>query len=285
VASVCATMLAAPLLDSTHLANAGTVPCGVSTVVGPNGASWHCSFDDEFSGPGLDGSKWYVQTTYGSGFTDGTSCFTNNKHNVSVANGVLTLTVYKTPAPFTCQSPAGAFTTQYAAGEVATLGRFSQTYGRFSINAAFPATAQQGLQSSLWLYPVDGTKYGTWPRSGEIDIAEEYSRYNDRAIPYVHYAPAAPDPYVTNTMCLIADVSAFHTYTVDWTPTTIRISFDGQQCLSDRWNPQAPLVAPQPFDSPFMVALTAAIGSGGNALTSTTPFPQATKINWVRVWG
>lgn len=143
----------------------------------------------------------------------------------------------------------------------------------------------KGLQEALWLWPDDASKYGAWPRSGEIDIAEVYSQYADRAIPTVHYVPLTTDPNTTNYQCLIRDIGQFHRYAVEWTTQAITISYDGQTCISDTWVPMLPLLKPQPFDQPFMVALTQALGIGSNAFDpATTPLPATTQIDYVRVW-
>ena len=61
--------------------------------------------------------------------------------------------------------------------------------------------------------------------------------------------------------------------------------FDGQTCLVDSWDPADPLVKPQPFDQPFMVALTQFLGVQGNAFDpATTPLPATTNVDYVRVW-
>jgi hypothetical protein len=45
------------------------------------------------------------------------------------------------------------------------------------------------------------------------------------------------------------------------------------------------LVKPQPFDQPFFVALTQALGQNGNAFDpNTTPLPATTQVDHVRVW-
>ncbi len=86
-----------------------------------------------------------------------------------------------------------------------------------------------------------------YPASGEIDVAELFSAYPDRAVPYIHYNSAGTDPNVTNTNCLISDPSSFHTYALEWTPTSIKVIYDGRTCLIDYWNPAWPLTAPQPL--------------------------------------
>ena len=156
----------------------------------------------------------------------------HSPNNVSVSNGALNLTARRESGTFQCQYPGGSYETRYTSGMVSTYGRFSQTFGRFEIRAKFPAAKVAGLQSALWMWPVDPNKYGAWPGSGEIDIAEFYSQYPDRVIPYLHYDSAPSDTTLTNNYCMISDVSAFHSYVAEWTPTAITIKYDGQTCMS-----------------------------------------------------
>jgi beta-glucanase (GH16 family) len=247
--------------------------------------TWVPTFDEEFNGTSLDTTKWKAQVTASSAFHNGPECYVNSPNNISVANGVLSLTVRKESAPFVCKSPAGNWTTQYTGASVTSAGLFSQAFGKFEVRAAFPAATVKGLQASLWLWPDNVMKYGSvWPMSGEIDIAEWYSAYANRAIPYIHYVPARVDYKVTNNYCTIKNISAFHSYVVIWTPTTITITFDGRTCVNDSWNPLN-LVKPAPFDQPFFVNLTQALGITTNAFNaSTTPLPATTQVDYVRVW-
>jgi beta-glucanase (GH16 family) len=283
-------LAAAALLSAAFLARpsyAATAPsCGSTAIAKSTGGTWQCTFGDDFTGRKVDGQKWLPQRTDTSGYTDGkSSCFVDSPNNISVSNGELRLTSRKEAAPFNCTDPYGDYTTQYTSGMVSTWGLFSQAYGRFEVRARAWSAAVRGLQSALWLWPQDASKFGAWPTSGEIDIAEMYSNWADRAIPYVHYVPAAPDPNVTNTNCMITNLATWHTYAVEWTPSSITVLYDGQTCLVDRWNPAAPLTAPEPFNQPFIIALTQALGFGGNAFDpATTPLPATTEIDYVRAW-
>ncbi|MGN6608611.1 MAG: glycoside hydrolase family 16 protein [Jatrophihabitans sp.] len=257
--------------------------CGGTVLVKADGTPWTCSFDDEFDGTALDRHKWLVQTTSSYGYHSGAECFVDSPSNVSVSNGVLNLTARRVSQPFTCPAPGLPYTTQYTSGMVDTAGLFAQAYGRFEFRAKVPAAAVAGLQTSLWLYPVNGTKYGSWPASGEIDVAETYSQYPNLAVPYIHYNSLLGDPNATNTNCTI-DAGQFHTYTLVWTTQTLTVSIDGQTCVSDNWNPFL-LAKPAPFDQPFMVLLTQALGIGTNAFDpATTPLPATTQVDYVRVW-
>jgi beta-glucanase (GH16 family) len=229
-----------------------------------------------------------VQQTANSGYTTGagaaTACYVDSPNNVSVSNGELHLTVRKEAAPFSCPYPGGSFTTQYTAGMVTSDNLFSQTYGAFEVRAELPPAIVAGLQETFWLWPTNAQKYGTaWPSSGEIDFAEFYSQYPTFDIPVIHYKAAAADPNVTND-CVINPLS-FNTYDVEWTPNAITVLYNGAVCLVDHPNPASPLKSPQPFDQPFFVALTQALGFGTNALQQTfTPLPATTLVDWVRVW-
>lgn len=260
--------------------------CG-ATIYKDAGTPWKCTFADEFSGRSLDSSKWMAQTTASNGFHTGVDCVVDSSNNIAVANGTVRLTVRKEKSPFTCKSPYGDFTTQYTAGGIMTWGRFAQTYGRFEFRVKFPDTKVAGVQTALWMYPTEHN-YGAWPASGEIDVAEYYSVYPDRAIPYLHYNTdstiASGVSEVTNWGCTMDNPSAFHTYVAEWTVTGIKISFDGNVCTDHAWNPSAPLTAPQPFDKPFAIIMSQVLGVGNNAPTDSTPLPATTEVDWVHVW-
>jgi beta-glucanase (GH16 family) len=258
--------------------------CGTA-VYKADGTAWTCTFDDDFSGTALDTAKWTPLKTTDFGFHSGAECFVNSPNNISVGNGVLSLTARKEAGTIDCSTPSKPFTTQYTSGMVTTTGKFSQTYGRFAISASFPAATVAGLQSMLWMWPQN---LATTNLAGEIDIAEEYSLYPDRAVPTLHYAydSATVDPttntnVVTNNYCVVGDVHAFHEYALEWTPTTMTITYDGRACLVDNFAPSGT----SPFDQPYYLLLTQALGIGRNAFTDgVTPLPATTQIDWVRAW-
>ena len=257
---------------------------GVRTVTWADG-TWRCTFSDDFDGSALDGTKWAVTQTGHTGFRFGGECYVDDPANVSVEDGRLDLTVRSVGEPFTCRSTVDAFRTRYTGAMVTTAKRFDQAYGRFEVRARFLAARTTGLHSAIWLWPRART-YGAWPRSGEIDIAEYYTRYPDRVIPYVHYASGRPDPTVTNGRCRVNGPDRFHTYTAEWTPDAITIAFDGQVCMTTRWDQPGPQRKPAPFDRPFHLNLTQALGIGQNAFDpKRTPLPATMQVDHVRVWG
>ena len=258
-----------PTADCTTLPKAG-------------GGTWTCSFDDEFNGTSLDRTKWTPQKTASGSFDQGLECYVDSPNNVSVGGGVLTLTVRKEAAPFSC---AGLHQSQYTSGMVSTWtgagGGFAQTNGRYEIRAKFTGAKVKGLQESIWMWPV--TPVGYWPGSGEIDIAEAYHQYPDRVIPFIHYNNSN-DVNVTNNNCLVDDFGHYHTYVLEWTPASLKVSYDGNVCINDAWQAWWTL-GRQPFDAPFFIALTEALGINDNAFDpASTPLPASMVIDYVRVW-
>jgi beta-glucanase (GH16 family) len=259
----------------------------------PTGGQWTCTFDDEFNDStgdpdSLNRSWWTPQVSATSDFTTGSSgnqvCYEDSPNNVSVSGGALHLTVEKESAPFSC---GGLFTTQFTGGMVSTGGKFDQTYGRFEVRALLPQSVLPGLQETLWLYPQNPT-YGAWPASGEIDFAEFYSLYSVFDVPFVHYNYDSSDPVTdTNhdtTDCTI-NPAQYNDYAVVWQPGRLTMSLNGTTCLIDNYVPDGGLSATAPFDQPFFIVLSQALGINANAYDSLlTQLPATLSIEYVRSW-
>jgi len=269
-----AALVALVAVPVTQAVGTTTATASPSCDGGPRGMSgrWTCTFDDEFNGTSLNTNLWQPELTANTGYMTGADCYVNNPNTISVSGGHLNLSVLKVPM-FQCD---GLDFSQYEIGMVTTASLFTQTYGAFEVNAKLPAATVQGLQETFWLYPQNLT-YGAWPASGEIDFAEFYSKYPGYEVPYVHYNSTASDPDAYG-VCNV-DQSQFNTYGLDRTPTSLTMFVNGTPCLTDSW-----LHGPAPFNQPFFIALTQALGVNGDAVTVSTPFPDTTQINWVRAW-
>jgi len=262
--------------------------CG-SRLAKSTGGSWSCTFVDNFDGTAMDGKKWIPWDTKNTGYTVAGDCFMASSKHQSVADGSLRLSAHRESAPITCQSPpslfapTGSWTTEYTSSQVTTYKQFNQAYGRFEARIKFPATTASGLHANFWMWP-DQEKYGGWPNSGEIDVAEWFSGFPDKAYPSLRYAGWTDAD--TGQNCAVVMNGAFHTYAVEWTPTRMTFLYDGRACFTRSWLPTSPLLAPQPFDTPFHLILTQASNPGAwwNPVTDATPFPATTYVDYVKVW-
>lgn len=280
---------------------------GVSVGTKADGTPWTCSFSDEFSGDSLNRTLWNVQTTATSGFattnygSNPRACFMDTPKNVSVSGGYLNLTVAQESASFACNGARPVFNTTYTAAEVQSLNKFSQQYGRFEVRAKLPDSAVKGLQETFWLWPNNMTKYGAWPGSGEFDFAEFYSKYNNLNVPISHYNvdPKTVDfakhlntytpviYYDSNFNNCYFPTGAFNTYTAVWRSGYMEVDVNGKPCLVDNYTSTTG-ANPAPFDQPFFLALTQAIGVNAGAdnefVPGSTPLPATTQVDYVRVW-
>lgn len=251
--------------------------CGVNVYRKPNGTAWKCTLGEDFNGTALNSNLWRVMTSDKFGYGDRPDCFVNNRNNIYVANGVLTLTSRKERATFNCVRDGRNVRTQYSAGMVSTYSKFTQSYGRFEFRAKLPYTTQKGLQTSMWLWP-QGASGASWPASGEIDVAEWYSNWPDRVIPYLHQGNIfISKSQITNNNCLVNRVQDWHTYLLEWTPDYLKISYDGRQCLYKKGGGA-------PFNKRYMISLFQGFGLDRNAPVAGTPSLAKAQFAWVRVW-
>jgi beta-glucanase (GH16 family) len=276
-----------PLPAPLALAEHAQKGCG-GVLTRPGGASlWRCVLSDEFDGSRLDLTRWSVVTTadneFSSGIPPAYACYIYDPRTVSVAGGYLNLSVVKLDDEIQCGG-AAAQPTEYIGGSVSTRNRLAQTYGRYEIRARFPTSEDPGLQSSLILTPEDPA-YGQ--SSGEIDIAEYFSKWDDRVIPYVRYDHPGEDPTETNDDCEVEDPDQFHRYALEWTSKRIEAFVDGRRCLSTTWSMGTALEHPAPFDQPFVLSMFEALGVSKAAFDLDDPpdLPATMQVDFVHVWG
>jgi beta-glucanase (GH16 family) len=169
------------------------------------GAGWDLLFDDEFSGTGLDTSKWSAASP---GWTMPNSLSTASASKVSVANGLLTLTATRTGS-------SGA--TQFSSGSISTYNKFTFTGGYAEARIKLPGTP--GSWPAFW------GLYNGWPP--EADVMEyplttngtsglQNNQYNTN----YHYTdsgghPAAGAGPVTTSYDLRGN---WHTFGMKWVP-------------------------------------------------------------------
>jgi beta-glucanase (GH16 family) len=250
------------------------------------GGYWHCAFDDEFSGPSLDTSKWTAMDTAGTpnGFHQGPECY--RPGNVAVSNGALLLTAGKSPSSFAC---GPGFSTPYTSGMITTLGKYSQTDGLFEMRAKFPPGV--GFQPAFWMLPVNPNHNGQYSY-GEIDIVEAYGSNPGYVSPHLHYVTTPGDALSGANCYVLAPKLNYHVFQLRWSATQMKFTYDGVTCWQTSWQPAPPYaavgsVAPTPFDQPFYIMVELALSgpqTPTNQPNGSTPFPSTMTVDYVRAW-
>ncbi len=217
---------------------------------------WVLTWNDEFNGNSVDGSKWRVE--------DAALVKNNEKQyytpqNVGVNGGVLTLLSEK-------RTIGGR---AYASGLVESKDRFSQTYGRFEFRAKLPKT--KGLWPALWTLPQSGV----WPP--EIDVMELLG-HDPFTVYMTHHWGTWPSIFNESTPYTgAADFSqAFHTFRCEWFPGRIDYYVDNTLRAQHHIN-----IPSQDF---YIIMNTAVGGDWPGDPDASTVFPQRHQIDYVRVY-
>ncbi len=237
---------------------------------------WRLVWADEFDS--FDTTKWRIeQSTYGHGNGE-LQCY--QPSNVVVEEGMLRLVAEREAT--ICPRDQRR---DYTSGMVRTEGLADWTYGRFEVRARLPGGA--GFWPAAWLSPTDSS-YGTWPRSGELDIVESLGSRNDRIVGSLHWMGRRGRELSNREFFLPAGerfADGFHTFAVEWEPHHIAWYVDDVEYHRVTTWTSAVGDRPAPFDQPFYLKLNLAVG-GGAAVgpTGVTPFPASYDVDWVRVY-
>ncbi len=255
--------------------------CGQKKTETPSIEGYNLLWSDEFEGKELDETKWNRETHEPGWTNNELQEYTNSDENIFVKDGNLVLKAIKTEKngkPY------------YTSGKVQGWNKTQFQYGKVVVSAKVPEG--QGLWPAIWMMPNQESKYGQWPKCGEIDIMESLG--NDTTISYstIHYGEPHAEQQGTIEKKGEESFSAkFHEYSVEWEPGEMRFYTDGELVLTcNDWftavegGDDKPY--PAPFDQPFYVQLNLAVGGNwpGNP-DATTDFSKAEfLIDYVRVY-
>lgn len=169
----------------------------------------------------------------------------------------------------------------YHSGGVQSSGKFNIRYGKIEVRAKFKKG--QGSWPAIWMMPEQPTAYGSWPKSGEIDIMEHV---NGEEVVHqtIHNASVTgSDGASTATHRAKYNANDYNTYSVIWDASSIDFYVNNQ--FQYRYSKEADSDnISWPFDKPFYIILnqSGAVGWPGPAKTEDLPFIM--HVDWVRIY-
>lgn len=182
------------------------------------------------------------------------------------ANGSVNITADRTPDQYL--STYGNY--PYTSGHMNSYDTFNFRYGYIEMRAKM--AAGQGFLETMYAARTDGAAMG------EIDLVEFIGNQPKTLYGTVHYDDDGTAAKSKVVRAAVADLSAdYHTYGVDWTPTTIRFYLDGQL--------MGEMATPGSLNASLYLMMDFSVGSNWVGYPDgTTPFPSAYSIDYIRVW-
>jgi beta-glucanase (GH16 family) len=249
---------------------------------GSASSAWKLVWSDEFNGSNgsaVDASKWVFDTGGGGWGNDELEYYTNRLQNAAQQDGSLVIKVLQEK-----YTGADGVSRDYTSARLKTLGKFSQTYGRFEARMKIPRG--QGIWPAFWMLGDDIEKPG-WPACGEIDIMESIGKEPALVHGTIHGPGYSGDkgiggPYGLPSGQIFAD--DFHVFAVEWEPKAIRFYVD-DHLYTTRTPADLPKGAKWVYDHPFFILLNVAVGGGWpGSPDATSVYPQTMLVDYVRVY-
>jgi len=229
---------------------------------------------DEFNTPGLpDSTKWGYEI--GKIRNAELQYYTYKRlENVRIEDTVLIIEARK-------EKFSGA---DYTSASIISKGIGDWKYGKIEISAKVPTG--KGTWPALWMLPTY-SEYGSWPKSGEIDIME-YVGYDPQKLHYTthfegtngtgHESSGNNSTFITNPY------DKFIKFTMVWTP--VRIVWYANDKAFHTYAKPSNDYRRWPFDKEFYLILNLAFGGswGGLQGVDDTKLPHKFLIDYVRVF-
>ena len=260
---------------------------GQSAAPKSESPAWKLTWSDEFNGVNgspVDASKWVSESGGGGWGNDELEYYTTRLDNATQQDGNLVIKVREEK-----YTGADGITRSYTSARLKTLGKFSQTYGRFEARIKIPRG--QGIWPAFWMLGDDIEKTASgksgWPACGEIDIMENIGKEPALVHGTIHGPGYSGEhgigaPYELAANQIFAD--DFHVFAVEWEPNAIRFYVD-DHLYTTRTPSDLPTGAKWVYDHPFFILLNVAVGGGWpGSPDASSVFPQTMLVDYVRVY-
>lgn len=252
-------------------------------------STWRLVWGDEFNSPPNTAPNAKV---WGRELGDGTvngipgwgndelEYYTDGTANAATdGRGNLAITVKQANGSLNCYyGPC-----QYTSARLLSKNRFEIAYGRVEARVKVPRGA--GLWPAFWMLGTDIDQVG-WPQTGEIDIMEHVGRLPTQVFGTLHGPGYSGGQSYGKSYDLGKPVAdGFHTFAVEWQPNKITWYLDGAPYFTA--TPNDPFLQGKQwvYNHPFYMLLNVAVGGNfGGAVGPSTTFPQATLVDYVRLY-
>lgn len=230
-------------------------------------------WSEEFDYTGLPApARWNIETG-GTGWGNNElQYYTNSQNNLSVGNGMLTITARE-------EQFGGR---NYTSGRITTQGKFDFKYGRIEARIKLPYG--QGLWPAFWMLGANFSSAG-WPDCGEIDIMEMVGGTNNDNTCHatLHWDNNGAHAQYGQSYTLPSGIFAdnFHIFSVRWNSQTVKAYVNDIQYFEIDITP-AQL---SEFQNNFFMILNVAVGGNWpGPPNASTQFPQTMQVDWIRVY-
>ena len=244
---------------------------------------WQLVWSDEFDYTDIpDSTKWSFDVE-GNAWDWGNNELQNytpvSKGNARVENGHLIIEARKEKWTY----PGDGQERDYTSARLRTINKGDWCYCKVEVRAKLPGG--RGTWPAIWMLPTDNA-YGTWPKSGELDIMENVGFDPDRVHFTIHteaYNHMNGTQQGANTL-LNDPVNNFNTYSMEWFEDHTDFYANDDKIFT--FENEGTGYAVWPFDKRFHLLLNIAIGGswGGQQGVDTTIFPVRMTVDYVRVY-
>jgi beta-glucanase (GH16 family) len=191
--------------------------------------------------------------------------YTNRPENVIVQGGILKIKAIK-------EAYQGS---NYTSARMLSKDKFVFKYGKVEARAKLPAGA--GTWPAIWML---GSNISTvpWPACGEIDIMEHVGVTQNKIYGTLHY-PGRSGGNADGGYTFITNATTeFHIYTLDWSPSSIKIYADNQLYHTVANSNSIP------FNQDFFLILNVAMGGNFGGAVDPAITNATMEVDYVRVY-
>lgn len=238
-------------------------------------AGYTLAWSDEFNTPSLNAANWAFQNGNGCPALCGwgnSELEYYAENNLTFQNGKMVIEARK-------ENVGGS---SYTSSKILSTGKKTFKFGRIDFRAKLPKG--KGIWPAFWMMP-ESSVYGSWPKSGELDIMEYLGHETNKTYGTLHFGPGPGSTQIGKSHVLPTGnfSDEFHVFSLIWKQDQIQWLVDGN--VYGTANKVDFGANNYPFNEQFYFIINLAVGGQwpGSPDASTT-FPQWMIVDYVRVY-